>query len=52
MYVTLADFMLYGKYTTKTHFIHSMFVKKRHLGAMCRGNVAFFKTKPVVAVRF
>lgn len=43
MYVTLADFMLYGKYTTKTHFIHSMFVKKRRLEWICRAECLFYK---------
>lgn len=43
MYVTLADFMLYGKYTTKTHFIHSMFVKKRRLEWICRAESLFYK---------
>lgn len=51
MYVTLADFMLYGKYTTKTHFIHSMFVKKRRLGWICRAECLFLKYRKLFGYR-
>lgn len=48
MYVIVADFMLYGKYTNKTHFVHSMFAKKRRWEWICRAESLFLKKRKLM----